>query len=117
MSGTARSPITTHILDVALGKPAAEVAVRLSRAEGATFLELAHGKTDADGRVTTLLAPGSLTPGTYRLSFEVGAYFAASGRASFYPHVDVVFQVVHPDQHHHVPLLLSPFGYSTYRGS
>ena len=112
-----KSPITTHILDVSLGKPAAGVAVRLARAEGAGFTELARGITDADGRVTTLLPPGSLTSGTYRLSFDVGPYFAASHRASFYPHVDVVFDVTQPDQHHHVPLLLSPFGYSTYRGS
>lgn len=117
MSGSARSPITTHILDVSLGRPAANVPVRLARAEDDTFAEIAHGTTDADGRVTTLLAPGSLTKGTYRLSFDVGVYFAASQRASFYPHVDVVFVVEHPDQHHHVPLLLSPFGYSTYRGS
>jgi 5-hydroxyisourate hydrolase len=114
---SARSPITTHILDVSLGKPAANVAVRLARAEGERFTELARGTTDTDGRVTTLLAPGSLMRGTYRLSFDVGAYFAGSQRASFYPHVDVVFAVEQPEQHHHVPLLLSPFGYSTYRGS
>lgn len=114
---SARSPITTHILDVSLGKPAAGVAVRLARAEGRAFAELAQGTTDADGRVTTLLAPGSLARGTYRLSFDVGAYFEASGRTSFYPHVDVIFVVEQPEQHHHVPLLLSPFGYSTYRGS
>lgn len=112
-----RSPITTHILDVSLGKPAASVAVRLARLDADVFVELASGTTDADGRVTTLLAPGSLVNGTYRLSFEVGAYFATSQRSSFYPHVDVVFAVTQPDQHHHVPLLLSPFGYSTYRGS
>lgn len=112
-----RSPITTHILDVSLGRPAASVAVRLARQDGAAFVELASGVTDADGRVTTLLAPGSVERGTYRLSFDVGAYFAASERSTFYPSVDVVFVVEHPDQHHHVPLLLSPFGYSTYRGS
>lgn len=117
MSQGARSPITTHILDVSLGKPAAGVAVSLARRDGDVFIELASGTTDADGRVTTLLAPGSLVRATYRLTFDVGGYFAASSRASFYPSVDVVFAVEHPDQHHHVPLLLSPFGYSTYRGS
>jgi len=111
------SPITTHILDVSLGRPAAELGVRLERREGDVFVELAAGRTDTDGRVTTLLSPGSLVRGTYRLCFEVGAYFAASSRSSFYPSVDVVFLVEHPDQHHHVPLLLSPYGYSTYRGS
>ena len=112
-----KSPITTHVLDVSLGKPAVNVTVRLARQDGAAFVELASGVTDADGRVTTLLAPGALTRGIYRLSFDVGAYFAASQRSTFYPSVDVVFVVDHPEQHHHVPLLLSPFGYSTYRGS
>ena len=114
---SARSPITTHILDVSLGKPAADVGVTLARLEGDAFVELARGTTDLDGRVSTLLAPGTLTRGTYRLSFDVGAYFAASQRTSFYPSVDVVFVVSDTSQHHHVPLLLSPFGYSTYRGS
>jgi 5-hydroxyisourate hydrolase len=112
-----KSPITTHILDVSLGKPAAGVAVVLAREESGEFVELARGTTDADGRVADLLAPGSLTRGVHRLSFAVGPYFAGSGRASFYPHVDVVFAVTAPAEHHHVPLLLSPFGYSTYRGS
>ena len=114
---TRRSPITTHILDVSLGRPAAAVQVRLARLAVGGFVELARGQTDADGRVTTLLSPGTLERGTYRLSFDTGAYFAASSRPSFYPEVEVVFAVSEPDQHHHVPLLLSPFGYSTYRGS
>jgi 5-hydroxyisourate hydrolase len=113
----AKSPITTHVLDVSLGRPAAGVAVSLALLDADVFTELASGATDADGRVTTLLAPGTLARGTYRLSFDVGSYFAASHRSSFYPSVDVVFVVEHADQHHHVPLLLSPFGYSTYRGS
>jgi 5-hydroxyisourate hydrolase len=117
MTTTERSPITTHILDVSLGKPAAGVSVRLAELEADVFLERAQARTDADGRITTLLPPGSLAKGTYRLSFDVGAYFAASSRPAFYPSIDVVFVVEHPDQHHHVPLLLSPFGYSTYRGS
>lgn len=112
-----KSPITTHILDVSLGKPAAGVDVVLARQDGERFVELARGTTDADGRVAGLLAPGSLTRGVFRLSFAVGPYFAGNGRASFYPHVDVVFEVTSPAEHHHVPLLLSPFGYSTYRGS
>jgi 5-hydroxyisourate hydrolase len=112
-----RSPITTHILDVSLGRPAAGVAVRLAMRDADVFTELANGTTDADGRVTTLLAPGTLARGTYRLSFDVAPYFESSHRSAFYPTVDVVFVVEHPEQHHHVPLLLSPFGYSTYRGS
>lgn len=114
---SARSPITTHVLDVSIGRPAAGIEVRLARAEGGSFQELARGETDADGRATQLLAPGSLTAGTYRITFALERYFAASARTSFYPHVDIVFVVAATDEHYHVPLLLSPFGYSTYRGS
>ena len=114
---TARSPITTHVLDVALGKPARGVPVRLERLDGGAFAHLAHGETDADGRCSQLLAPGSLTSGTYRIRFDLDPYFAIDGRRSFYPHVEIVFAVERTDEHYHVPLLLSPFGYSTYRGS
>ena len=114
---SARSPVTTHILDVSLGRPACGVAVRLERLDGGSFREIARGETDADGRAGGLLAPGSLERGSYRLRFEVGDYFAADGRASFYPYVEIVFAVEATDQHYHVPLLLSPYGYSTYRGS
>ena len=110
-----RSPITTHVLDTALGKPAAGVALVLERVDGPSVL--ARGVTDADGRVADLLAPGSLEAGTYRITFDTAAYFAATGRQSFYPSVSVVFEIRDPAQHYHVPLLLSPFGYSTYRGS
>ncbi|NJL27629.1 MAG: hydroxyisourate hydrolase, partial [Thermoanaerobaculia bacterium] len=76
------------------------------------------GATDADGRLQTLLAPGTaLEPAVYRLLFATGKWFAARGEQTFYPHVEIVFEVQDPSQHHHVPLLLSPFGYSTYRGS
>ncbi|MDQ3035392.1 MAG: hydroxyisourate hydrolase [Myxococcota bacterium] len=115
---SARSPITTHVLDVSIGRPAPGIAVTLARADGSgAFRELARGETDADGRATQLLAPGSLEAGTHRITFEVAPYFASSGRASFYPHVEIVFVVGATDEHYHVPLLLSPFGYSTYRGS
>ncbi len=112
-----RSPITTHILDVARGRPASGVAVHLARRAGDTFEPLASGATDADGRVTDLLAPGSLAAGEYRLDFEVGAYQAALGAPTFYPSVSITFAVEAPDEHYHVPLLLSSYGYSTYRGS
>lgn len=114
---SAKSPITTHVLDISVGRPARGVAIALERLEGSAAQELGRGVTDDDGRVTTLLAPGSLRSGTYRLRFEVGAYFEAEGRPSFYPHVEIVFAVAATDEHYHVPLLLSPFGYSTYRGS
>jgi 5-hydroxyisourate hydrolase len=115
------SAITTHVLDVARGRPAAGVAVVLERRAGG----LAHacqvsgrGVTDADGRVKALLGPGqALGAGVHRITFATGAYFAAQDVAAFYPEVRVTFHVTDPAQHHHVPLLLSPFGYSTYRGS
>lgn len=115
---TTRSPITTHILDTSLGRPAAGVEVRLYFiAADAGDAELGRGVTDADGRLATLMAPGSLTRGTYRIAFETGAYFAAQERACFYPRVEITFTVTSETEHYHVPLLLNPYGYSTYRGS
>ncbi len=113
-----RSPITTHVLDTALGRPAAGVPVTLSRARGDAFEPLAERTTDADGRVGDLLAPGSLAPGTYRIRFATAGYFASVGvEQFFYPYAEITFIVHDPNQHYHVPLLLNPFGYSTYRGS
>ena len=110
------STISTHVLDTALGRPAAGVPVTLARAgDDAT---LGGGVTDADGRLRGLLPDGeSLGSGTYRLRFDVGAYFAGTGREAFYPEVTVAFRVGAGDEHYHVPLLLNPYGYSTYRGS
>ncbi len=116
MSAT-RSPITTHVLDVSLGRPARDVPVQLARLEAGAFVEIARGVTDADGRAGALLAPGTIARGTYKITFTVAPYFASSGRPSFYPHVDIVFAVEASDEHYHVPLLVSPWSYSTYRGS
>ena len=110
------SAITTHVLDVARGKPARGIAVVLERV-GSPQSSLARGTTDADGRVKTFAPTPALTPGTYRLTFDVAAYFTAAGVEAFYPRVVVEFEVRDASQHYHVPLLLSPFGYSTYRGS
>jgi 5-hydroxyisourate hydrolase len=112
-----KSPITTHVLDTSYGRPAGGVAVRLSKWDGNELVDLASGVTDDDGRVTDLLEPGSLKQGIYRLSFETSAYYEAAGLYCFYPSVQIEFRVDDADQHYHVPLLLSPFGYSTYRGS
>jgi hydroxyisourate hydrolase len=111
-----RSPITTHILDTALGRPAAGVPVRLDRLD-TEWHTLAAARTDSDGRVADLLAPGSLTPGTYRMYFDTAAYWSDQGSEGFYPYVEIVFSVQSTDEHYHVPLLLNPYGYSTYRGS
>lgn len=111
------SAITSHVLDTSLGKPAASVSVSLAVLKDGAFVELGRGLTDPDGRIKRLLEDGPLTIGLYRLSFEAGAHFRATGRESFYEQVEIQFHVSDPSQHYHVPLLLSPFGYSTYRGS
>jgi len=112
------SPITTHVLDIAKGRPARSVAVRLERRAGRSWRALGRGRTDADGRLGTLLPAGApLVRGTYRLTFATGRYLGRGGPKPFYPEVAIVFEVRDAAQHYHVPLLLSPFGYSTYRGS
>jgi 5-hydroxyisourate hydrolase len=111
------SQITTHILDTAEGRPAAgiHVSMDLKTAEG--WKVLARGMTDADGRVTDLLPRDIVLPtGTYRLVFETEAYFQSRKILPFYPRVDIQFNI-RDTAHYHVPLLLSPYGYSTYRGS
>ena len=107
--------ITTHVLDTATGRPAAGVPVRLeAQGEAGAWQLVGAGRTDDDGRLKTLLPPGAAAPpGVYRLSFDTAAYLGAE---AFFPEVQIVF-AVRDDRHHHVPLLLSPFGYSTYRGS
>jgi 5-hydroxyisourate hydrolase len=112
------SPITSHVLDTAIGRPAVGLRVRLEALDaGGRARTLAERVTNEQGRIVDFVPPGALGAQTYRLTFDTGAYFAASGRPQFYPHVDVVFTVVDADEHHHIPLLLSPFGYSTYRGT
>jgi len=111
------SPITTHVLDTMSGRPAAGVSVLLEVESGSGWKKLATGTTNADGRITDLVRKGSLGPRIYRLTFDTGSYFRSAGIQSFYPFVIVTFEVKEPSTHYHVPLLLSPYGYSTYRGS
>jgi 5-hydroxyisourate hydrolase len=108
------SSLSTHVLDTALGKPAAGIRVALER--GSDGETLADGVTDADGRLRFSSVRDGLADGEYRLRFAVGAYFAAARRETFYSEILIAFRVGR-DEHYHVPLLLSPFGYSTYRGS
>jgi 5-hydroxyisourate hydrolase len=115
--------LSTHVLDATTGRPAAGVQVRLDGLAGdggaeAGWAPAGGGQTDADGRLR-LAAPGAagFDPGVYRITFGTGAYFTARGLASFYPEVTITFEMTARDEHYHVPLLLSPYAYSTYRGS
>jgi 5-hydroxyisourate hydrolase len=105
--------ITTHVLDTSRGRPAAGIAITLSFHASDGWKEIGSGKTDADGRLRDLTKPGALQTGTYRITFDTGSYFPEG----FYPEVSVVFAIKDGSAHYHVPLLVSPFGYSTYRGS
>ncbi|HUE87846.1 MAG TPA: hydroxyisourate hydrolase [Vicinamibacterales bacterium] len=113
------SAITTHVLDTSTGRPAAAVTVVLEAHHGPDeWSELGRGETDPDGRLRTLLTAGApLAAGMYRLTFDTRSYFERSGVRAFYPSVSVVFEVVAGEAHYHVPILVSPFGYTTYRGS
>ncbi|MEM6470916.1 MAG: hydroxyisourate hydrolase [Planctomycetota bacterium] len=116
--GQMRSPITTHILNTALGRPASGVTVRLSRFREGKFHEIGRGVTDGDGRVMTgLIDDSEYSAGEYQLRFETADYFAAQGIDAFYPRITIEFLVAPDEEHYHVPLLLTPFGYTTYRGS
>ena len=108
------STLSTHVLDTARGRPAAGVPVRLERAGGGP--PLAEAVTGEDGRIAAL-GPADLAAGAYRVIFDTGAYFALAGQRAFYPEVAISFLVEAMDGHYHVPLVLSPFGYATYRGS
>ncbi len=107
--------LSTHVLDTALGVPAAAVCVTLYRL-GSERTELARGTTDAGGRIPSPFG-GKLASGWYELIFAVGAYFAGTGSEAFYDEIPVRFRIDEGEERYHVPLLISPFGYSTYRGS
>ncbi|HEY5242811.1 MAG TPA: hydroxyisourate hydrolase [Polyangiaceae bacterium] len=112
------SPITTHVLDTARGAPAAGVRIALEHESApGRWSRAGDGVTDADGRLRTLLPEGSLRAGVYRLTFDVGAYFRSQGVSTLWREVTIEFVVDDATAHFHVPLLVSPFGYSTYRGS
>src|SRR5260370_1184648 len=112
------SAVTTHVLDTSRGRPAIGVEVILQIRSGQEWKQLGAGLTDANGRCNTLLAGESqIEPGMYRLLFNIGRYFHAQHVETFYAEIPVVFEVPHPETHYHIPLLISPYGYSTYRGS
>lgn len=114
-----KSTITTHVLDTTRGTPVSALKVILEMyTEAKDWKELARGETDTDGRSMDLFQENAkLSPGIYRLTFLTAAYFKSVGLDGFYPYIHVVFELKEPITHYHVPLLLSPYGYSTYRGS
>ena len=114
--GAADVSLSSHVLDAAVGRPAAGLGLTLDRAKNGDWEPTGAGATDDDGRWRHA-ADAELSPGTYRLTFATGDYFRASGTTGFYPEVVVTFEVTDPAAHYHVPLLLSPYAYSTYRGS
>lgn len=110
--------LSCHVLDTSQGRPATGVRIALERFEEPSgWSPVAVSTTDSDGRVRDLLGGQPLEPGEYRARFETGDYFERRGVQSFYPRVEVTFAVASADEHYHVPLLLSPHGYTTYRGS
>lgn len=112
------SSITTHILDTARGTPAAGVEILLTKHDGSQWQSIGGGKTNTDGRIADLCKDHpNLSAGTYKMHFNTQQYFSAVGDAVFYPYAEVVFVISEDNAHYHIPLLLSPFGYSTYRGS
>lgn len=112
------SHITTHVLDTSRGIPAAGVAVTLEREVAAgDWHVVGSGATDADGRLRTLTSDAEAVSGVHRLVFDIAAYFQSRGERTFYPRVVIVFDAADAQAHYHVPLLVSPFGYTTYRGS
>ena len=110
------STVSTHVLDTALGRPAAGVAVRLEQAGTGGGALLAEAVTNEDGRIPRL-GPDDLPPGSYRVVFDTGAYFTRAGQRAFYPEVAVSFLIDGADGYYHVPLVLIPYAYTTYRGS
>ena len=109
--------ITTHVLDTSVGRPAEGVPVLLEVLDGDGWRQVGSGSTDGDGRLSDLLPAERVRVAMYQLRFDTAAYFSSQGVEGFYPEIAIRFEVTDAGAHHHVPLLLSPFGYSTYRGS
>lgn len=109
--------ISTHVLDITLGRPARGVPVVLEKKEGGAYVRVNAGTTDADGRIKELVPEGKLSEGVYRVTFDTESYFSAQNVTGFYPEASIVFTIRDAAAHYHVPLLLSAYGYSTYRGS
>lgn len=117
-AAAAPNPLSVHVLDMQSGQPTAGIQVTLEQRDGAQWRELATGVTNAQGRVPALYPEGkAMVAADYRIVFKTGEHYARRGQATFFPRIPVEFTVDAPTQHYHIPLLLSPFGYSTYRGN
>ncbi|WP_040262573.1 hydroxyisourate hydrolase [Pseudomonas massiliensis] len=118
LAQAAPNPLSVHVLNLQTGTPSQGVQVTLERHAGTTWQPLAEGTTNEQGRIAELFpANKAIEPGEYRVVFKTGAYYRNLRQDSFFPEIPVIFQVRQTDQHYHIPLLLSPFGFSTYRGS
>lgn len=111
------SRISTHILDTSAGKPADGVNISISFLNDRSWIDSGEGITDKDGRISSLLDESTeRKKGIYKIKFMTGDYFKNKGLKNFYPYVEIIFEI-DSNEHYHIPLLISPFGYSTYRGS
>ncbi len=117
-SAFAKNPLSVHILNLQTGVPTAGVEVELDQKEKGDWTKIASGVTDANGRITALYPEQkTVSSGTYRVVFKTGDYYQKSGEKSFFPEIPVEFTMANNGEHYHIPLLLSPYGYSTYRGN
>ncbi|CAM0136614.1 unnamed protein product [Umbelopsis sp. WA50703] len=115
-----KSPVTCHVLIASTGTPGKNVDVKIEKLDQNTadFKVLSTSQTNDDGRCPTLLpSDHKIEKGIYRVTFETQKYFESQGQACFYPYVQIIFELTNPDQHYHIPLLISPYSYTTYRGS
>jgi len=118
IASAAPNPLSVHVLDLQSGQPTAGIGVTLEQRAGEGWRALASGVTNAQGRIAALYPEDKpIAAGEYRIVFQTGEHFARQGKATFFPRIPVEFKVDNPAQHYHIPLLLSPFGYSTYRGN
>ncbi|KAK7070267.1 hypothetical protein SK128_014632 [Halocaridina rubra] len=116
-STMAGNPLTCHILDTSSGRPAGNMKISLHKLIGSSWQEVVKKITNHDGRAGQFLTQEEFTNGTYKMFFDTADYFKQHNTKGFYPYVEIVFEIENPSEHYHIPLLLSPYGYTTYRGS